>query len=114
MGNFNLANQLVKEALKTLSSQSRKPNPIELFSLKRNEYFKKKIQDGFSLENFKKMFIKYEDFKQIENNEEYDFAYAEEFKEFIHQPDYKNGFVLDCVMCGKSPENYLNNLLFII
>lgn len=41
MGNFNLANQLVKEALKTLSSQSRKPNPIELFSLKRNEYFKK-------------------------------------------------------------------------
>jgi hypothetical protein len=41
MGNFKLANQLVKDALKTISSQSRKPNPIELFSLKRNEYFKK-------------------------------------------------------------------------
>jgi hypothetical protein len=41
MGNFAQANALVKEAIKTVSSQSRKPNPIELYALKRNEYFKK-------------------------------------------------------------------------
>ena len=80
----------------------------------RNTYFKTMIQEGFTVEEFLKMFIKYEDFQQMKNNEEYDFAYAEQFKEFIHQPDYENGFVLDFVMCGKSPENHLNVLLFII
>ena len=67
----------------------------------RNVYFKMMIQEGFTVEEFNKLFIKYEDFKRMENNEEYHFGYAEEFKEFIHQPDHKNGFVLDCVMCGK-------------
>jgi hypothetical protein len=80
----------------------------------RNAYFQMMIQEGFTVEKFNKMFVKYEDFQQMKNNEEYDFAYAEQFKEFIHQPDYENGFVLDCVMCGKSPENHLNVLLFII
>lgn len=41
MGNYTQANQHVKEALKTLASQTRKSNPIELFALKRNEYLKK-------------------------------------------------------------------------
>ena len=61
------------------------------------------IQEGFTVEKFNKMFVKYEDFQQMKNNEEYDFAYAGQFEEFIHQPDYENDFVLDCVMCGKSP-----------
>ena len=73
----------------------------------RNAYFKMMIQGGFSLKSFKKMFIKYEDFKQMENNEAYDFAYAEEFKDCIHQPDYKNGFVLDCVIFNSSHNIFL-------
>ena len=41
MGKFELANQYVKDALKIVASQSRKKNPIEVFALKRLEYFKK-------------------------------------------------------------------------
>lgn len=41
MGKLDLANQYMKDALKIINSQTRKKNPIELFSLKRLEYFKK-------------------------------------------------------------------------
>jgi hypothetical protein len=41
VGNLNLANQYSKESMKLLEKQTRKPNPIELYSLKRNEYIKK-------------------------------------------------------------------------
>lgn len=41
LGNSTQANQLIKEALKIIASQTRKSNPIELFAQKRCEYFKK-------------------------------------------------------------------------
>lgn len=41
MAKFPEANAYVKSSLKILSSQSRKKNPIELFAVKRLEYFKK-------------------------------------------------------------------------
>lgn len=41
MGHYDQANKLIKEAIKTVQAQTRKPNPIEMFSLKRTEYFKK-------------------------------------------------------------------------
>ncbi len=40
-GNFALANQYSKEAMKILAAQTKKMNPIESFALKRNEYIKK-------------------------------------------------------------------------
>ena len=40
-GLFAAANQYVKESLKILASQTRKKNPIEVFAVKRLEYFKK-------------------------------------------------------------------------
>jgi tetratricopeptide (TPR) repeat protein len=40
-GNFSLANQYSKEAIKILTAQTKKTNPIESFALKRNEYIKK-------------------------------------------------------------------------
>ncbi len=41
MGKFDEANAYMKNSLKIISSQSRKKNPIEVFALKRLEYFKK-------------------------------------------------------------------------
>lgn len=41
MGNFSQSNQFVKESIKALASQPKRPNPIELFSQKRCEYLKK-------------------------------------------------------------------------
>jgi len=43
MGKFNEANDYMKSSLKIITSQSRKKNPIELFALKRLEYFKKNL-----------------------------------------------------------------------
>jgi len=40
-GKFDEANAYTKEAIKIISSQKRKKNPIEVFALKRLEYFKK-------------------------------------------------------------------------
>ena len=42
MGDFVRANQYVKEALKQMAAQTRKPNPVEIFANKRLEIFKKK------------------------------------------------------------------------
>lgn len=41
LGKFAEANAYAKEAIKIISSQKRKKNPIEMFALKRLEYFKK-------------------------------------------------------------------------
>lgn len=41
MGNFSQSTQFVKESIKALASQPKRPNPIELFSQKRCEYLKK-------------------------------------------------------------------------
>lgn len=40
-GNFPQANLYIKNSLKILAAQNRKKNPIELFAMKRLEYFKK-------------------------------------------------------------------------
>ena len=44
---------------------------------------------------------------------EYKFVKYEQFRDYIPFDDYKNGYILDCVLCDKSPNN-LNNILFII
>ena len=41
MGNQSLANTYVKEALKLLSAQKKKKNPVEVFAKQRLDYFKK-------------------------------------------------------------------------
>lgn len=41
MGNQSLANTYVKEALKLLSAQTKKKNPVEVFAKQRLDYFKK-------------------------------------------------------------------------
>jgi len=54
MGNFSLSNTYVKEALKILSAQSKKKNPVEVFAKQRLDYFKKVIsfQKKNQIKNF--------------------------------------------------------------
>ncbi len=54
MGNFSLSNTYVKEALKILSTQSKKKNPVEVFAKQRLDYFKKVIsfQKKNQIKNF--------------------------------------------------------------
>ena len=83
----------------------------------RNEFLRDFIDKGkesWTLESFNNMFIKHEDFLEMEKNiYEYKFVKYEQFRDFIPIDDYKNGYILNCVLCDKSPNN-LNNILFII
>jgi hypothetical protein len=80
----------------------------------RNEFTEDFLNNGCTLEEFNRMFIKYEDFQDIKHNPNYSFAYSDYFKGFIPKDDYKGGYVLDCVMCGTSPSKCLNKIVFII
>lgn len=61
------------------------------------------------------MFIKKEDFTQLVDHPDYDFARCPAFKtDFIPEDDFKNGYVLDCLMCGRYGDRKLNQIFFII
>ncbi len=81
----------------------------------RNEFLRKCLDEGFSIEEFNNMFIKLEDYDKYGDNPDYHFAYHKTFKtEFIPKEDFEKGYILDCMMCGKYGERKINQLFFII
>ena len=81
----------------------------------RNEFLRKNLDEGLSLEEFNTMFIKLEDYDKYGDNPDYQFACSKTFKtEFIPKEDFDKGYVLDCMMCGQCGERKINQLFFII
>lgn len=81
----------------------------------RNELLRQCMAEGLTIEEFNKLFIKREDFDEIVDNPDYEFAYSDKFKtDFIPKEDFEKGYVLDCVMCGKYGERKITQIFFII
>lgn len=80
----------------------------------RNQFFNDMIKNGLNFIEFKKNYIKHEDFNNLKKLNDYEFVYDDYFKKLIQKQDKKDNIFLDCLICLKSPNNCFNKIVFII
>ncbi len=117
--NFTEGKKCCKSCRNNKAQQSHNKQREKEWILKRtplrNEFLRQCFDDGLTLEEFNCLFIKKEDFDEIVEHSDYDFAKSKVFQtDFILEEDFEKGYVIDCMMCGRYGERKLNQIFFII